>query len=76
MTALWQLPQGSNGAAPVKTTVENIRAFEDGDKVFLHTVYNFAGMGEQVAFDIFRFDEDKRKYAAFFNSVRSEIINR
>ena len=28
-------------AAPVKTTVNNIRAFEDGDKVFLHTVYNF-----------------------------------
>ena len=45
-------------SAPVKTTVENIRAFEDGDKVFLHTVYNFAGAGEQVAFDIFRFDEE------------------
>lgn len=45
-------------SAPVKTTVENIRAFEDGDKVFLQTVYNFAGMGEQVAFDIFRFDAD------------------
>ena len=36
----------------------NIRAFEDGDKVFLQTVYNFAGAGEQVAFDIFRFDEN------------------
>ena len=45
-------------SAPVKTTVENIRAFEDGDKVFLQTVYNFAGAGEQVALDIFRFDED------------------
>ena len=45
-------------AAPVKTTVNNIRAFEDGNKVFLQTVYNFAGMGEQVAFDIFRFDAD------------------
>ena len=45
-------------SAPVKTTVQNIRAFEDGDKVFLQTVYNFAGAGEQVAFDIFRFDED------------------
>lgn len=45
-------------SAPVKTTVRNIRAFEDGDKVFLQTVYNFAGAGEQVAFDIFRFDED------------------
>ena len=36
----------------------NIRTFEDGDKVFLQTIYNFAGAGEQVAFDIFRFDED------------------
>lgn len=45
-------------SAPVKTTVNNIRSFEDGDKVFLQTVYNFAGMGEQVAFDIFRFDEE------------------
>ena len=45
-------------SAPVKTTVQNIRAFEDGDKVFLQTIYNFAGSGEQVAFDIFRFDEN------------------
>jgi len=45
-------------SAPVKTTVNNIRAFEDGDKVFLQTVYNFAGSGEQVAFDIFRFDAE------------------
>lgn len=45
-------------SAPVKTTVNNVRAFEDGDKVFLQTVYNFAGTGEQVAFDIFRFDKD------------------
>mgnify|MGYP000095178767 FL=1 len=45
-------------SAPVKTTVNNIRAFEDGDKVFLQTIYNFAGAGEQVAFDIFRFDEN------------------
>ncbi len=44
--------------APVKTTVKNIRAFEDGDKVFLQTVYNFAGACNQVAFDIFRFDKD------------------
>ena len=36
-------------SAPVKTTVKNIRAFEDGDKVFLQTVYNFAGAGEQTA---------------------------
>ena len=45
-------------SAPNKTTVNNIRVFEDGDKVFLQTVYNFAGSGEQVAFDIFRFDSD------------------
>ena len=42
-------------AAPVKTTVHNIRAFA---YVFLQTVYSFAGAGDQVAFDIFRFDED------------------
>ena len=47
-------------SAPVKTTVKNIRAFQDGDKVFLQTIYNFAGAGEQVAFDIFRFDADGR----------------
>ena len=29
-------------SADVKTTVNNIRAFEDGDKVFLQTIYNFA----------------------------------
>ena len=45
-------------SAGTPTTVENIRAFEDDDYVFLQTVYNFAGAGEQVAFDIFRFDED------------------
>lgn len=45
-------------SAPVKTTVNNIRSFADGDRVFLQTVYNFAGAGEQVAFDIFRFDDN------------------
>ena len=45
-------------AAPVKTTVHTIRAFEDGKYVFLQTVYNFAGAGEQVAFDIFRFNDN------------------
>lgn len=35
-------------SAPVKTTVNNIRAFEDGDKVFLQTVYNFAGVGSRL----------------------------
>ncbi|MGI5070298.1 nuclear transport factor 2 family protein [Treponema pectinovorum] len=48
------------GGAPVKTTLNTVRAFEDGDKVFLQTVYNFAGSGEQVAFDIFRFDENEK----------------
>lgn len=47
------------GSAEVKTTVNTIRAFEDGDFVFMETVYNFAGSGEQVAFDIFRFEEGK-----------------
>ena len=45
------------GSAPVKTTVNTIREFEDGDKVVLQSVYNFAGAGEQVAFDIFRFED-------------------
>ena len=45
-------------SAPAKTTVRNVRAFEDGDKVFLQNVYNFAGAGEQVAFDIFRFNSE------------------
>ena len=45
-------------SAPVKTTVRNVRAFEDGDKVFLQSVYNFARAGEQVAFDIFRFNSE------------------
>lgn len=30
------------------TTVRTILAFEDGDKVFLQIVSNFAGTGEQV----------------------------
>lgn len=46
------------GSAPAKTTVNTIRAFEDGDKVVLQSVYNFAGAGEQVGFDIFRFEDD------------------
>ncbi len=45
-------------AADAPTSVQNIRAFEDGNKVFLQTIYNFAGTGEQVAFDIFRFNAD------------------
>ena len=58
-------------SAPVKTTVNNIRAFEDGDKVFLQTVYNFAGVGEQVAFDIFRFDE-KGKIAEHWDNLANK----
>ena len=58
-------------SAPVKTTVNNIRAFEDGDKVFLQTVYNFAGVGEQVAFDIFRFDENG-KIAEHWDNIASK----
>ncbi len=42
-----------------KTTVENIRAYEDGDFVFLHSVYNFSKIGKYVAFDIFRFENGK-----------------
>lgn len=55
-------------SAPVKTTVNNIRSFADGDKVFLQTVYNFAGAGEQVAFDIFRFD-DSGKIAEHWDNL-------
>ena len=39
-------------------TVRQVHSVPDGDKVFLQTVYNFAGAGEQVAFDIFRIDEN------------------
>lgn len=46
-------------SADTKTTVKNIRAFEDGDYVFLQSVYSFAGAGDQVAFDIFRFKDGK-----------------
>ena len=61
-------------SAPVKTTVNNIRAFEDGDKVFLQTVYNFAGVGEQVAFDIFRFDENCRTLGQPCKQGRAEPV--
>ena len=59
-------------SAPVKTTVNNIRAFEDGDKVFLQTVYNFAGAGEQVAFDLFRFDADG-KIAEHWDNLAAKV---
>lgn len=45
-------------AADAPTLVANVRSFVDGDCVFLQTVCNFAGAGEQVAFGVFRFDED------------------
>lgn len=46
-------------SAETPTTVNNIRSFEDGDYVFLQSIYNFAGAGEQVGFDIFRFEGGK-----------------
>ena len=55
-------------SAPVKTTVNTIRSFADGDKVFLQTIYNFAGAGERVAFDIFRFD-DSGKIAEHWDNL-------
>lgn len=61
-------------SAPVKTTVNNIRAFNDGDKVFLQTVYNFAGAGEQVAFDIFRFDENG-KIAEHWDNLATKAMS-
>lgn len=45
--------------APVKTTLETVRSFEDGDFVVVQNVVNFAGSGDQVAFDVFRFEGDK-----------------
>ena len=59
-------------SAPNKTTVNNIRAFEDGDKVFLQTVYNFVGAGEQVAFDIFRFDSEG-KIAEHWDNLATKV---
>lgn len=41
-----------------KTLVTNVRAFEDANIVILHNLYNFAGAGEQVAFDIFKFEDN------------------
>ena len=46
-------------ATGVPTTVKNVRAFTDGDYVFLQNLYNFAGAGDQVAFDVFRFENGK-----------------
>jgi predicted SnoaL-like aldol condensation-catalyzing enzyme len=41
------------------TTVETIRKFEEQDYVILQNVYNFAGAGLQVGFDVFRFSDGK-----------------
>lgn len=57
-------------AAPVPTTVNNIRAFEDGNYVLLQTVHNFAGAGEQAAFDVFRFNESG-KIAGHWNVMET-----
>ena len=38
--------------------VNTVRAFEDGDCVFTHTEFNFAG-NARIAFDIFRFEDGK-----------------
>lgn len=39
------------------TTVEIVRAFQDGNYVFLQSKYNLFGAGEQAGFDIFRFKD-------------------
>lgn len=39
------------------TTVQIVRAFEDGNYVFLQSKYNLFGLGEQVGFDVFRFKD-------------------
>lgn len=43
-------------APPQGFKADVVRAFEDGDYVFTHTVYDF--FGPKVAFDIFRFEDD------------------
>ena len=40
---------------PEGTSAKNIRAFEDGDFVFMHNEYNF--FGAKVGFDVFRFED-------------------
>jgi len=42
---------------PPDTKVNVVRAFEDGDFVFVHAEYNFGG--PIVGFDVFRFEEGK-----------------
>ncbi|MFO1319591.1 MAG: nuclear transport factor 2 family protein [Burkholderiales bacterium] len=47
---LRQLPKGS-------AKVDTVRAFEDGDFVFTHTVYDF--FGPRTGFDVFRFEHGR-----------------
>lgn len=42
-------------APPQGFKAEVVRAFEDGDYVFTHTIYDF--FGPKIGFDIFRFEE-------------------
>lgn len=46
------------GSLDAEYKVNTVRAFEDGDYVILHTIYEFNGDAE-VAFDIFRFENGK-----------------
>lgn len=39
-------------------SVDIARVFTRDDRVFMHTVYDFPGLGRQVAFDVFRFEDD------------------
>lgn len=57
--------------AKVKTTVKTVRAFQDGNKVVLQSVYNFAGAGNQVAFDIFRFNS-KGEIAEHWDNITAK----
>ena len=40
-----------------KKALALINCFTNGDKVILQNVYNFVGVGDQVAFDVFRFED-------------------
>lgn len=43
-------------APPGGFKAEVVRAFEDGDFVFTHTIYDF--FGPKIGFDVFRFEDD------------------
>ncbi len=65
----------------VKSSVEVVRGFSDHNHVVLHCIYNFAGAGDVVAFDIFRFEGDQiaehwdniQPYAGINPSGRSQV---